>query len=133
MAININRWSPDTCSCVVEYSWDDSVPAEQRVHKLHRIVTACPEHPADAHAVGTDMTEVHLQVKNTHKNVAIKTAIEALGIDPNQTDGFGKSVLGTVGWKYQEDGKLVLTLPEVHQKDKSVVEAALTGVGVAVE
>lgn len=30
--IRVNSWSPDTCGCIVLYSWDDAVPAEERVH-----------------------------------------------------------------------------------------------------
>ena len=44
MAININQWSPDTCGCTIEYSWDDSVSAELRTHSATRIVKACLAH-----------------------------------------------------------------------------------------
>ena len=44
MAINITRWSPDTCDCVIEYSWDDTVSADQRVHTLSNYVKKCSAH-----------------------------------------------------------------------------------------
>lgn len=46
MTINRTRWSPDTCECVIEYSWDDSVPAENRTHSLYNVVQRCPAHNA---------------------------------------------------------------------------------------
>ncbi len=44
MPVNITRWSPDTCGCILEYSWDSSVPVENRVHSPEKIVEACPDH-----------------------------------------------------------------------------------------
>ena len=32
MAIKTTTWSPDTCDCVLHYSWDDEVPQDERVH-----------------------------------------------------------------------------------------------------
>ena len=32
MTVKTTRWSPDTCGCVLEYSWDDALPQEARVH-----------------------------------------------------------------------------------------------------
>lgn len=44
MATKINRWSPDTCGCVMEYSWDDSLPQEQIVISPTTTVSRCPAH-----------------------------------------------------------------------------------------
>jgi len=38
MAKHITRWTPDTHDCVIEYEWDDAVPAEERVHTFKRFV-----------------------------------------------------------------------------------------------
>ena len=35
--IQETTWTPDTCDCTVTFEWDDSVPAEQRVHTFKRI------------------------------------------------------------------------------------------------
>lgn len=37
--IQTTTWSPDTCPCTLHYSWDDSVPADQRVHTPVESVT----------------------------------------------------------------------------------------------
>lgn len=44
MVINITRWSPDTCGCVIDVSWDDSVPGEQRKTEHYATVEVCPIH-----------------------------------------------------------------------------------------
>jgi hypothetical protein len=44
MAIKTTRYSPDTCGCVIEYSWDDSVTEDQRQHTLANYITKCPAH-----------------------------------------------------------------------------------------
>lgn len=46
MTINTTRYSPDTCECVIEYTWDDSVPEDQRQHSLSTYVNKCPAHSA---------------------------------------------------------------------------------------
>ena len=71
MTINTTRWSPDTCSCVVEYSWDSELPAEQRTHTLSTI-EKCPVHSsltdAEAFAVLTE--------ENPRKNNTLQAALD---------------------------------------------------------
>jgi hypothetical protein len=45
--LNITRWKPDTCECLIEYEWDDSVPADQRVHNYKHIIK-CEAHKNEA-------------------------------------------------------------------------------------
>lgn len=42
--IQITRWSPDTCKCILEYQWDDQIPEEEREHTVYNVVSTCPEH-----------------------------------------------------------------------------------------
>lgn len=44
MTIKINRWSPDTCGCIMEYSWDDSVPQDEIVLTPTTVVSRCAAH-----------------------------------------------------------------------------------------
>lgn len=44
MAKNITRWSPDTCGCIFEYEWDDSVAVDQRTHTIKAIISTCSDH-----------------------------------------------------------------------------------------
>lgn len=44
MAIKTTRWSPDTCTCVIEYTWDNTSSLENRVHTVSNFVRTCPDH-----------------------------------------------------------------------------------------
>ena len=46
MSIVTNRWRPDTCGCIFEYTWDTNDPAESRVHTLSKVVNKCAIHSA---------------------------------------------------------------------------------------
>jgi hypothetical protein len=71
MTINTTRWSPDTCSCVVEYSWDSEAPPENRTHELTSI-QKCPVHSSlsdsEAYAVLTE--------ENPRKNNTLQSALD---------------------------------------------------------
>lgn len=41
------RWRPDTCTCVVDYEWDDADPSPAQEHRLVR-ATICAAHIAVA-------------------------------------------------------------------------------------
>ncbi len=44
MAINTTRYTPDTCQCVIEYTWDSTVPESSRTHTLSNFVNVCSQH-----------------------------------------------------------------------------------------
>lgn len=68
--MKVTRWSPDTCGCVVEYEWDDTVPAKNRVRKFKACVRKCPRHAhLDDEAVYNAITE-----ENSRKNIALQMA-----------------------------------------------------------
>jgi len=77
MAFKITTWSPDTCGCVLQYSWDSSVPAEERVHTPHAILTKCAKHSETA-----DIHIHHAQVleENQRKNKAAGAIAAVPGI-----------------------------------------------------
>lgn len=43
--IQTTRWYPDTCSCVIEYQWDDTVDPAARTHTVSNVLSACKGHP----------------------------------------------------------------------------------------
>lgn len=93
MTIQITRWKPDTCECTIEYSWDDTVPQDQRAHALHRVVSKCKRHASFSDAeVWRRITD-----ENPRKNLAI-AAIEA------DYPGISEKV----GWVYDDDHVLHL-------------------------
>ena len=71
MTINTTKWSPDTCTCVVNYSWDDSVPAEQRTHELTSIEKCL------VHSSLTDTAAYQVVTEeNPRKNVSLQTVLD---------------------------------------------------------
>lgn len=44
MAIKINSWKPDTCNCILHYSWDDSVPQDQIITTFFAAEFVCEDH-----------------------------------------------------------------------------------------
>ena len=72
MTIKTTRWSPDTCTCSIEYSWDDTVAESIRTHSLSNIVQKC-----SAHSILTD-TNVFTTVseENPRKNQALQNILD---------------------------------------------------------
>ena len=73
MAMRVTRWSPDTCGCVLEYEWDDSVDENHRTHSANKIVTACEAHKGE---VDKHVHFATVHGENTHKNEVHKTILE---------------------------------------------------------
>jgi hypothetical protein len=40
----ITTWEPDTCGCIVEYSWDSESEEDTRVHNFHGHSRRCHDH-----------------------------------------------------------------------------------------
>ena len=71
MTIQTTRWRPDTCPCIIEYTWDDTVPESSRVHTLSSI-TKCNIHTSltNNSAYSTVLDE------NPRKNLSLLTCLE---------------------------------------------------------
>jgi hypothetical protein len=65
---HVTRWSPDTCTCVLEYEWDDTDPSETRQHNLKTYVSKCAAHTS----LATD-SDRYTSVKdeNSKKNITL--------------------------------------------------------------
>lgn len=66
-----NAFSPDTCDCKIEFSFDDALPAEQRVCTGVRIMRKCAAHE------GVDDNDPHahylnIMAENQSKNLAFE-------------------------------------------------------------
>lgn len=75
--IHTTRWTPDTCGCVIEYTWDDSEPEDTRQHVYSNTVQRCTIHAALNLSGLTHFNAVHEE--NTRKNgvLALGQAIKA--------------------------------------------------------
>jgi|SRR5215212_1109860 len=72
MATKTTRWSPDTCQCVLEYSWDDTVPENSRVHTPAAVINKCPAHSLLSN------TDTHNTVfdENPRKNLSLDEILQ---------------------------------------------------------
>ena len=97
VAIKIQNYAPDTCTCVVQESWDDSLPADQVVYSLVSIL-----HRGDEHAAIVDGSLFSvLYEENKRKNKAWNKAIEASGL-----------ASGRVVWSFNVARTLQLSFPQ---------------------
>lgn len=44
MTIKKTTWKPETCKCVVEFTWDTEVHAVARIHSWFDTIVHCPAH-----------------------------------------------------------------------------------------
>lgn len=72
MAIKINAWKPDTCGCILHYSWDDSVAQEDIVTTFFAVEKVCKDH------VGI-VTQA--QAKAQTKSLSAKADMKTHGLD----------------------------------------------------
>lgn len=71
--IRTTRWSPDTCGCVIEYEWDDTLPQEARKHDFKNVITRCSEHSG----LGKDKAHFdHVLSENQAKNRVFAEALK---------------------------------------------------------
>jgi len=73
MVIKITRWSPDTCDCVIEYSWDSTTTETNRIHTLDNYVKKCAFH--SGLATDNDRWNTVLE-ENPRKNYALQTVLD---------------------------------------------------------
>ncbi len=65
-------WHPDTCECVIEYFWDDSLSEDDRVHQDHSFLHRC-----DAHSILSDQECLDaINLENRTKNVAMQVVAD---------------------------------------------------------
>lgn len=108
MTIKITRWKPDTCNCIVEYSWDTSIPEESRNHTLSSIVNHCAYHQNV-----TDPQDLFVKVReeNWKKNDVVKTLKEQFQ-DLRHDD---------ISFSYDEDRTLHVLLSNLTSQDKKAL------------
>lgn len=73
MVTRITTWSPDTCNCVLEYSWDDSIPLDNQTFPVANIIKKC-----DQHTALSTKESIYSAVKeeNTRKNITYQGILD---------------------------------------------------------
>lgn len=119
--LKTTRWRPDTCKCVIEYSWNTDDPQETRTHSLSRIVSKC-----SAHQFLTD-GEVYVAVtdENPRKNKVLGKIKELLpayipttvGPDGNPLDDYSKIV-----WSFDAQRVLDITIAGIKNPERNSLQ-----------
>ena len=107
--IRTNVWIPDTCRCEIEYTWDDSVPAEQRIH-IPKSVKKCMAHD------GVDEPTAYGKVKeeNDNKNIAVGMMMEQFPEIRNSIED--------ISFRFSEDrNKIFVSHKSLKGADKSAL------------
>lgn len=105
MSLQKTLWRPDTCGCEIEYSWDDTVAQEDRVHDLHSI-KKCPIHQGDFDATAYGKVKDENQSKNFAIGLMVKTIAK---LDGGQNE---------IKWRFDENRNVILSHSLLTQKDK---------------
>jgi hypothetical protein len=74
MGAHRNKWNPDTCGCVVEFEFDDALPAEDRKHELHTVHQKCKAHES----LTDEQVWKAVHVENIRKNKSVDAAVKHL-------------------------------------------------------
>lgn len=73
MVIKTTRYSPDTCGCVIEYQWDDTLTETDRTHTLSNYINKCSAHSG----LATDQDRWNAVFEeNPRKNRTLKTCLD---------------------------------------------------------
>ena len=108
--IHTNSWKPDTCGCKIEYTWDDAVPNENRIHTASDIKKGCPEHSGLLTPVDMLTTLVS---ENSRKNLTLSELMSYVELGET-VEINGKSVkrfIKDIVWSFSgSDDSRVLTI-----------------------
>ena len=72
MTIKTTRYSPDTCQCVLEYTWDDTLSETNRTHTLSNYVNKCSAHASLSNTDGWNA----VFEENPRKNIARQLSLD---------------------------------------------------------
>lgn len=100
--IHTTRWSPDTCGCVVEYDWDDSVDAKDRTHVLNKI-TRCPFHENLAKNAAYSAVLDENQTKNKVHGLVVENFPELVNEVKNPDGSISKQLKPEIKFNFSFD------------------------------
>ena len=126
MSTKTTTWRPDTCNCVFQYEWDDSVPESERTH-TPTLVTPCEFHEA-----GETQDKYDSVVgENQMKNVAMKTILTEMPQLKKEDDDDFKDEYKP-NWYFTEERNLVIETQGLTEEEKTTLNA-LTPEEVTIE
>ena len=134
MVITITRWGPDTCGCVMDYSWDTASSPDTRVHTFSRVEKKCPEHTQLTDSLAYDACLDENKRKNILRGELVKRTDIAEDKVRDGEDTFKDFKTGIIyDWRFDVDRKLEVRIlgTDLPVNDKNSIQAtadALFGV-----
>jgi hypothetical protein len=108
--LKTQRWSPDTCTCVMLETWDDTTTEAERVHTFHTMEVICSFHASQAGV--TAYTTV--RGENRRKNLV---AVMARSIRPAFVDT-------DYTWTFDAQRRVIVTIANLSQAQKTALQNA---------
>ena len=109
MTLKLTTWTFDTCTCMVEFIWDNAEPETFRSHTLSRIINRCPEHQQIANDI--QLFDA-LMVENKRKNDCQTLVATARQIGTNQVE-----------WHYDQNRLLHIVIAGLSAQAKATLQA----------
>ena len=130
MTTKITRYSPDTCTCVIEYTWDDTTTESNRVHTVSNVIQKCPAHNTLSNS---QVFNAVIEVENPRKNKTIEKILESgpnslYDVAQDGTRTFKQGI--TVSWSWSGTAPnriLTLTITGITltQNQKNTIQTTL--------
>lgn len=115
MATRTTRWRPDTCTCILEYQWNDATAPGQQTYTGSAVIYKCPSHSA----IPDNMLYTSLKFENAQKNLIINTVKETMGMSDNDV------MLGKISYTFDETRKMEVQVLGLTTLKKTQTQTAL--------
>lgn len=109
MAIRTTRWRPDTCDCVIEYTWDDALTPDQVTHTLDTIRRRCAAHvnlPSDTDVYNT-VREENPRKNITHQLLLDNAPNTVYDVNADGTRQFKRGIVASWTWSGTAPNRLM--------------------------
>ena len=101
MTIKTTRWKPDTCGCILEYTWDDAVAQSSRTHTLSNFINRCSDHSS----LANDTARYNAVMdENPRKNTALQVALDNGPSTLYDLSGTTRTLKPSVNYTYSWSG-----------------------------
>lgn len=116
MPIKTTEWSPDTCECVLRYTWDTDDVKENKTYTGTEVLNACERHSG---ASSPNATFGQVRADNNAKNNALKVLAQNFPqLTRTTEENDVRLINGAVSYVLRLDRVLELTIPSFSAADK---------------
>lgn len=134
-------WKPDTCKCVIEYEWDDTLPENERIHEIKTIKEKCEAHQLDSdEEVFTTVEEENRRKNKTIDMIYQNGGKKVLTQAEKEQVAFFMKVSGNEGevpneiwepsvkhnWHFDKNRKLIVSVDGLTTIKKNIIRNKLS-------